>query len=480
LFLRRDGVGDPVQIPEISCADSQFGQACYEMFFGKFFSLGLKGHAVLISVALISLTGLLGVRAYSVAKAHLSESKELVDREAPAQTLLFKIQSIQAALLRAEKKLKITADPVYSQLVANYRSSLSQEKKELIRICPELAGETDLVQSFQQKISSGRERKVVHARDVAAGLLRVIAAALILSVFITAWLSLLLYKGLLEPLRNLSGATTRIKEGDLTVRMGSCGIAELQSLSSSFNSMAERLETLDQAKRDFLAMISHELKNPIAALKEGLSLLSSKENALSENARNRCLSACLISSKRLEYMINNLLNSSKADSGLFEFEFAVHNVCKAVQRSVEEIRPLAEKKNIRIKVTGPEVLEFSFDWEGMIQALVNLLLNAIKYGDQNSEVEVKIIVQKETAPGSFIQISVENAGQEIGKAELDRVFERFYRGENSARQQGMGVGLHVVKQVVEAHSGVISALSQSGRTQMVIQLPLVFSQGGTT
>jgi nitrate/nitrite-specific signal transduction histidine kinase len=237
------------------------------MFFRKFFSIGLKGHAVLISVALISLTGLLGVRAYSVARAHFLESKELVEREAPAQTLIFKIQSIQAALQRADKKFEITEDPVYTQLVASYKRSLQDAEQELVRICPELNGDHDLVQSFQEKIASGREQRVVHARDAAAGLLRMIAGAVVLSVLITAWLILLLYRGLMDPLENLSRATSRIKSGDLSSRVESHGITELQDLATSFNSMAERLESLDQAKHDFLALISHELKNPIAALK---------------------------------------------------------------------------------------------------------------------------------------------------------------------------------------------------------------------
>jgi signal transduction histidine kinase len=442
------------------------------MFFRKFFSIGLKGHAILISVALISLTGLLGVRAYSVARAHFLESKELVEREAPAQTLIFKVQSIQGALQRAEKKLKITGDPVYAQLVAGYKHSLEDNEKELIRICPELKGDKDLVQSFQEKIASGREQRVVHARDAAAGLLRVIAIAVVLSVLITAWLILLLFRGLMEPFLNLSRATTRIKCGDLSSRIESHGITELQDLATSFNAMAERLESLDQAKRDFLALISHELKNPIAALKEGLGLLSSTEKSLSAGAQKRCISACLIASKRLEYMINNLLNLSRAEAGMFDFEFAVHNVALAVKSSVEEVRPIAEKKNIQIRVISPNILEIPFNWEGMVQALVNLLLNAIKYGTGNSVIDVT--VEEGHAPDSFIQISVANAGKEIGAKEINKVFERFYRGENSSQQQGMGVGLHVVKQVVEAHKGVVSALSESGRTKMVIQLPMPY------
>ncbi len=83
-----------------------------------------------------------------------------------------------------------------------------------------------------------------------------------MSFLLTAWLIALLYKGLMEPLETLNAATHRIRSGDLACRIKSDGVAELRDLSRSFNAMAERLESLDQAKRDFLAMISHEIKNP--------------------------------------------------------------------------------------------------------------------------------------------------------------------------------------------------------------------------
>src|SRR6185437_3662871 len=120
-----------------------------------------------------------------------------------------------------------------------------------------------------------------------------------------------------------------------------------------------------------------------------------------------------------------------------------------VQSSVAEVRPIAEKKGIQIRVTSPESLVFSFNWEGMVQAFVNLLLNAIKYGTENSQIEVD--VQTTENPDRFVQISVTNSGKEIAPAELSKVFDQFYRGKNSGKQQGMGIGLHVVKRVVEAH-----------------------------
>jgi signal transduction histidine kinase len=277
----------------------------------------------------------------------------------------------------------------------------------------------------------------------------------------------------MEPLEQLNQATDRIKAGNLSYRIDSQGIVqlrELEELARSFNSMAERLEALDQAKRDFLMMISHEIKNPMAALKEGLSLLTApeKENRkLSPEAHKRCVSACQIASKRLEYMINNLLSLSRSETGMFKFDLTQQNFVLAVQSSVAEVRPLADKKGMQIQVSCPENIRISFDREAMVQALVNLLLNAIKYGSENSTIEVQVSAE----PAHGVEVSVTNIGKVIAPSELTRVFDRFYRGQNSGSQQGMGIGLHVVKKVVEAHKGFVSALSEAGRTQMIVNLP---------
>lgn len=442
------------------------------MLFRKFFSGSLRAHATLISFGLIALTALLGFRAYSVGRAHFLESKDLLEREAPVQMLIFQIETTKANLEQARKKYRITHDPVYAHLFAKDVKTLAQSKVELDRIWPELAPDGNF-EHLRERIAAQREQRVRHARDTAEGLLRLIVIALSLSVCMTAWFTLLLYKGLVDPIEALNQATKRIRSGDFSFRVDYRGVTELQDLAVSFNSMAERLESLDQAEQNFLAMISHEIKNPIAALKEGLNLLASPEKSLAVDVQKRCTSACLIASKRLEYMINNLLSLSRSEGGMFNYEFSRHNFETVVQSSVAEVRPIAEKKGIQFRVLCPDNLVFAFNLEGMVQAFVNLLLNAIKYGSENSTIDV--VVRRADDPEQSVRISISNSGKEIAPAELTKIFDQFYRGKNSGKQQGMGIGLHVVKRVVEAHRGLVSALSESGRTEMVVKLPLMDS-----
>ncbi|HLD99516.1 MAG TPA: HAMP domain-containing sensor histidine kinase [Bdellovibrionota bacterium] len=441
---------------------------------------GLKINAMLISVSLIALTVILGVRAYSVARVHLVESKALVERDVPLQDLLFALDSAVNAKQLAEKKWAITRDPVYAKLIAKYRDTILKEAKaiSLLRsgLIPAVKAKTsvselrDIVKHAQEVLSQEREKNVRHASDAAAGLLRLILVAVVLSIVITAWMMVLFYHGLIRPLRHLRDATTRIREGDLSCRMRAEGLTELREIAQDFNSMAARLESLDQAKNEFLATISHEIRNPMAALKEGLNLLSSEERKLSTESQKKCLSACLIASKRLEFMINNLLNLSKTGSGIFEADFSNRNLSSAIQTAVDEVRPLAEKKSIALRLVAPETVLAFFHWDGVVQAFVNLLLNAIKYGLEGSLIEVSVGVSESTGAG--VQVDVTNSGVDIARDELSKIFDRFYRGANSVKQQGMGIGLHVVKKVVEAHRGDVNVSSESGKTIFRVRLPV--------
>lgn len=229
-----------------------------------------------------------------------------------------------------------------------------------------------------------------------------------------------------------------------------------------------RLDGLDQAKGDFLATISHELKNPLAALKEGLSLLAAQGEELSPSGRARAFSACLIASKRLEAMLNNLLRLSRGDGSGMRHDFAVGDIAEALQMAMDEVRPLAEKKGMRIRSEPAPGLRACFNWDGMIQVFENLLLNAIKYGSDQTPIEVQTLVHGHS---SQLEVSITNQGHGISEPEMDKIFDRFFRGENAKSKSGMGVGLHVVREIVETHGGTVHVASTDGVTRFSVLLP---------
>ena len=443
--------------------------------FQKFFNLRMQ--TLLISFSLICLIAILGVRAYSVARRQFFDTRDLVQFDLRAQTLLTRMESITFAKDKAEKKFRMTRDSAYGALLKHDLNSLTSATSEfedsVALIYPDLKNtlgavpRTQDIEAMKVTLDSRRELKLRQAHDSSLGLLHLILSALILSIAITAWLLFLFYRGLLEPLGRLNEATFKIKNGDLSHRLNTeTGVSELRAVSTQFNLMAEQLESLDRAKSEFLQTISHEIKNPLAALKEGLSLLSSQGEELSPAIRKRGFSACLIASKRVETMINNLLNLSRAERGLFDFDLDLKNMSSAIQTAIDEVRPLADKKGMQIRLRSNLELQAAFNWNGIVQVFENLLLNAIKYGQENSTIEIEA-----SSTEKDVQVRVINSGKNITSTESGKIFERFYRASNATHQQGLGIGLHVVKQIIEAHHGKIEASSDQGRTKLSFWIP---------
>ncbi len=451
--------------------------------------LKLRVHALLISVSLLILVVLLGARAFSVAHQHSSSIQALASQELDAHSTLVRMEGLAASRDQALKKLQITLDPSYATLAAFHRTKLAKAglslESVLVKIYPEFRGISDQLEStrslkeLHDQLNERRQKRLQDAREAALGLARLILLALILTIGVTSWLLTLFYRGLIQPLNTLSDATSRIRQGELSHRIPKKGsklaVSELQDLSSSFNAMAERLETLDHAKTEFFQAISHEIKNPLAAIKEGLVFLATRHEQLSPTSREKAFAACMIAAKRLESMINNLLHHSRSESGagFYDFEMTPHELTPALDSAIEEVRLLARKKSMQIRRTGAAHVTAAFNFDGMVHVLVNLLTNAIKYGRENSSIEVHVdqSMPHTGKPLPQIEISVSNSGAEIPESERFKIFERFYRGSNSTSQQGLGLGLHVVKKIVEAHNGQIVALSKNEQTRFLIQIP---------
>lgn len=394
-------------------------------------AVSLRTQAWLISAALLVLTAILGAKAYSVAHTHYQEMSELVNYDLSIQSLMNE-------------------------------------------------------DSLRRPLEVFREEKLNQAHETALGLFRLILWAMLISAAVTAWLFYLFFRGLVRPMNTLKDATQRVGSGELSCRISThSGLQELRDLARSFNSMAEKLQKLDQAKTEFLATISHEIKNPLAALKEGLNLLSTRNETLSPAARAKGFAACLIASKRLESMINNLLQNSRMEAGFFRQDMRFKDLHLAVQTAMDEVRPMAEKRQIRFEfLPESQSMMATFSSDGMIQVFENLFLNAIKYGLENSVIDVKASrtrrpAQNKGEPIPQVLIEISNTGPTIDDSELKRIFERFYRGSNLGNPSsgtlipsGMGLGLHVVKTIIEAHHGEISVASAKGRTTFRIFLPV--------
>jgi signal transduction histidine kinase len=306
----------------------------------------------------------------------------------------------------------------------------------------------------------------VNGTLVGAGL-----AALAVALFIGT----LAARRLTGPLARLRRASSRFAQGDMEERAPAFGIVEVDELGQQFNVMADQVSEsvrMLQADRDrlreFVADVSHELRTPIAALRTFTEL--QRDGQMEEEQRREFLDRSTQQINRLEWMSTNLLDLSRIDSGIFPLDVRSGDLRDPVRSAVEAHAEIAEQRGISLASrvpTSPVMLRF--DPERILQLLSNLVGNALKFTPRGGEV----VVDLADAPEEAV-LEVRDSGPGIPEAELPHVFDRFFRGTNvgDARASGSGLGLSIVRSIVEMHGGTIAVTSAVGSgSTFTITLP---------
>ena len=234
-----------------------------------------------------------------------------------------------------------------------------------------------------------------------------------------------------------------------------------------------REKEIDQMKSDFISLVSHELRTPLTSIIGFVSfILDGKAGAINDRQRNS-LARVQRQSKRLAALINDLLDISRIESGRIQMEQESISILEIVIQRLEEIRPQADEKSIRLALTAPESIpDILGDEARMGQVFTNLIGNAIKFTPDNGEVSVKVEVD-----GNLLHVEVIDTGPGIPAEERQKIFDKFYQlSDISTRQQGgSGLGLSITKSIVEAHGGKlwIDDGNQGKGSNFQFVLPLV-------
>lgn len=310
----------------------------------------------------------------------------------------------------------------------------------------------------------GRATLTATARAVLLGAL---VASLIAGV-----VALFIGRSLTAPINNLALAANRMSAGDLSARASVTTNDETGQLAQQFNQMADGLQASFAelaAERDtlrrFIADASHELRTPITALSTFNELLRNSA-ANDTDARSEFLSESQAQIDRLVWITRNLLDLSRLDSGVANLELADHDSGEIIQSSLSAFRQLARERDITLSAALPNPpLILRCDRARMEIALSNLIDNALKFSPAKGSIEIGATA----ADGGRIRMWVQDSGPGIDAADLPRIFERFYRGKNSAH--GSGLGLALVKSIVQAHGGKVSVESTPGKgSRFVIEV----------
>jgi len=286
-------------------------------------------------------------------------------------------------------------------------------------------------------------------------------------------LGLVLARSINRPLAAMSQAAQQIAQGDYSVRVTAAREGEIAVLARAFNQMAQGIGSIEQLRRELVANVSHDLRTLLTVLRGYLEGLRSGQIADRRSAE-LAFDAMHAEVNRLLHMVADLLQMARYDAGSLPPRRVAVAVDELFQQALRRVAPLAEAKQIELCSSPPaQPLVLTVDPEQIGQVLFNLLENGVQHTPPGGRITLSAGTEQPWA-----WIAVQDTGVGIGAEHLPHVFERFYRADrarSSTGEGGLGLGLAIVRAIVEAHQGQVRACSGTGDqpgSTLTIYLPL--------
>jgi len=310
--------------------------------------------------------------------------------------------------------------------------------------------------------SSADEAQAMFDEYVGQVLILGAAVGLMLGALAAWWL----LRRILLPLNRLTDATRAIAGGNLAARVPDAPDPELQQLADAFNQMAASLERVEQLRRALVEDVAHELRTPLTSL-QGYTEAMADGVVEPTPEMLRTVNEEIV---RLTRLVKGLDDLARGERGEREQARAEVDLTALVQRAVQIQSPELASRRISVRVDDVDsVPALLAEPDAIGQVVANLMQNAARYTDDGGE----IVVRLGEAAG-WIRCAIQNTGVEIPAADLPFIWERLYRVDPSRTRAsgGDGIGLAIVRQVIEAHGGEVGASSGGGRTEIWFQLPV--------
>lgn len=289
--------------------------------------------------------------------------------------------------------------------------------------------------------------------------------AAIIGVSITILIGIFLSKQISKPILKIKNTADILRNGGLSARVNiKTDTKEIEDLNKSINYLAASLENQESLRKRLTSDVSHELRTPLNILQNQLEALI---DGIWEATPER-LNICYEEVIRLTELIKNLEKLTTLDKMDHELKKENISLNKIIKSVVEQFKPVFMEKNIQVSFTSSEEIKAYVDKNKLKQVLINIMSNANKFTDENGSVNISLSKAEKDAV-----IKIEDSGVGIDEDDLPHIFERFYRAENSRSRKtgGAGLGLSIVKEIIEAHSGRIYVESEKNKgTTFIIEI----------
>ncbi len=270
----------------------------------------------------------------------------------------------------------------------------------------------------------------------------------------------------LRPMQTLIKATKRVAKGDFSVRVPVYGEqTEIGMLMRSFNAMTEELGSIEMFRSDFINTFSHEFRTPIVSIRGFARQL--KEGGLTEQQKMEYIDIIISESERLANMASNILLLSKLENQQLVGDKAEYYLDEQIRRCILVLEKQWTEKELELDVELPEI-RYVNNEEMMSHVWLNIIGNAVKFSRRGGKVEIR---GKKTP--QQIEITVRDYGIGMSKDALDKAFGKFWQADSSRASEGNGLGLPLVKRIVELSGGGIEVKSEEGKgTLFKVSLPV--------
>lgn len=263
------------------------------------------------------------------------------------------------------------------------------------------------------------------------------------SVFIV--LALIVF---IKPIKTVTAATREVAKGNFNVKLKTNSVNEIGQLIENFNTMTSELQKNEYLKKDFVSSVSHEFKTPITSIEGFAKLIKNRE--LTEEQFEEYTEIIIKETKRLSNLSSNLLKLSFLDSTGIEPTKSQFYLDEQIRNVILLLENQWEEKDIEFDIDMEEVL-FEANEELLSQVWINLIQNAIKFSDKKGIIKIKLIKNLDNT----ILVTIQDEGIGIPSIHFDNIFDRFYKVDKSRSKEGSGLGLSIVKRIVEISKGEI-------------------------
>ena len=269
-----------------------------------------------------------------------------------------------------------------------------------------------------------------------------------LSLIIGLIIAFFVGKVLFVPIKNLQEAMNGVTNGDFEIKVEEKSVFdEIENINHSFNIMMKELRANEVIQKDFVSNVSHEFKTPLNAI-EGYATLLQEEN-LSKEEQNEYVQKILLNTKRMTELVSNVLLISRLENKAVQPEKSKFSLDEQIRQAVVLLEPKWQKKDIEFDVSLDESLYFGSQ-SLLSHVWFNLIENAIKFSPQGGKVTITLTDKPDKAVITF-----SDEGEGVKESEKDLIFQRFYQADTSHKQEGSGLGLALVKKILESEQGEI-------------------------